>query len=66
MSAISFPSGMIAATASEFLFPELGVLSRQNTVVIIWLSMVIAGALQWFIVVPAVCKWLKKKWTKRG
>jgi hypothetical protein len=60
MTALSFPLSLLVVTVGEGIILGLAKIgldftayfNQQATVVIIWLSMVVAGFLQWFIVVP--------------
>jgi hypothetical protein len=68
MVALSFPSGFVVALVFTFLIILLG--DSPNTMLdsaylfifVTWFAYFVVGYLQWFILVPKLVKWIKKKW----
>jgi len=59
MSAVSFPIGIIVSILVDFIFSFIGV-GQKITALTLWALMTIAGALQWFVLIPECYKYIKK------
>jgi len=60
ISAVSFPVGIIVSIVVDLIFSFIGV-NQKITALTLWALMTIAGGLQWFVLIPACYKYIKKR-----
>lgn len=67
MLIITFPIGYVFyVLLTAIHMPDFGFISQQISLMIFWLIFSILGYVQWFIIVPAAYRKLRKKWPSRS
>jgi hypothetical protein len=60
MLILSFPTGYVGALATEY-FLDLFDLGKIDRTIIVWFAMLMAGYIQWFLVLPALLRKIKNR-----
>ena len=65
MMGLSFPSGWLSLVLLKLLemlkLFDIGKATELQTILIAWVTLFVLGYLQWFVLVPPVVRWLRKK-----
>jgi hypothetical protein len=65
MMGFSFPSGWLAFVLLDVLQKlklfDIGKATELQTILIAWITLFVLGYLQWFVLVPTIVRWWRKK-----